>query len=1162
MAKKDQQFVHLHVHTHYSLLDGMCKVPQLLDRAKEYGMPAVAITDHGVMYGAIEFYKEAKKRDIQPIIGCEMYVAPRLHTQKEGKIDTNPGHLVLLAKNKEGYLNLIKLTTIAHLEGYYYKPRIDKEILKEHSGGLIAMSACIHGEITGHLMNGDEKKAQENFDFYHGLFGDDYYLELQYNPGLPEQDEANKLLKKFAQKNKANVVASKDVHYVDKEDREAHDALICVQTGKMVDDEDRMRFQSDQSFVSPTEMIEYFKDIPEAIENTLKIAEKCQPFIEEFKLPFAEENKILIPKFDIPKGETKRSYIEKIVAEGLTKRYNKVTKEIKDRAAYELEVIERMKYEEYFLVVADYVNWAKDNGILVGPGRGSGAGSIVAYAMNITELDPLKYDLLFERFLNPDRISMPDFDMDFADDRRHEVIQYVVDKYGKDRVAQIITFGTMAARNAVRDTGRVLGMAYAEVDEVAKVIPSNLPLAKSIVEVPELAAFYRQGGNYKKLLDLAKRLEGVARHASTHAAGVVIAPEDLINYTPLQKATKGDISTNSQYEMHAIEDLGLLKMDFLGLSNLTVLKNALRIIKKVYEKDIDLATLPIDDEKTYKLLAKGETTGVFQLESSGMKRYIKELKPTCFEDITAMVALYRPGPMENIPEFIDRKHGKKPINYAHHSMEDALKNTYGIIVYQEQVMQISKDMCGFTGGQADTLRKAMGKKIAELMKKMRAEFIEGAEKNKVDSKIANQVFDSMEHFAQYAFNKSHAACYALISYWTAYLKAHYPSAFMAALMTSDYQNIDRITIEVSEAQSMKIEVFGPDVNESFAEFAVVPGTNAIRFGLVAIKNVGTGIVEAILAAREKGGKFTSIEDFCMRVNAAEINKKVMESLIKCGAFDSLGDRSVLLSNLEKILVFAQKVQKGTADGQLGLFGEATKDNGVAHALLLSEPEEKLTSEERLGFEKELLGIYFSEHPLDGHKDKIKAMDVDAIVDLAPEREGRDIRLVGVITSIHKILTRKNDPMVFAMFEDKTGSTELIVFPKILEQYSHLVQEGKILYVKGKINNKDNQMKILVDTMEDLKGKDVEKKNVSTNFVQIDSDGGPGSDGTATIDVPQGMTPSDLTALKLLLARNKGKTDTFVLLPNGGEPKKVRMPFGIDFDEDLIAEINALLSRRE
>lgn len=1147
------KFVHLHVHTHYSLLDGMCKIPQLLDRAVEYGMPAVTITDHGTMYGCIEFYKEAKKRGLKPLIGCEMYVAPRTLNDRTPKIDTRPNHLVLIAKNLKGYKNLMKLVTIAHVEGYYYKPRIDKEVLAQYSEGLIAMSACLHGVILDHLSKGDKKTAQKEYDFYKGLFGDDFYMELQYHPGWAEQENANKELIKFAKlNNDTNLVATKDVHYVDKEDHEAHDALLCVQTGKLMDDEDRMKFEGDLSFVSPTEMAEYFKDVPEAITNTVKLAEKVT-FTDEFKLSFAEENEFFIPHFEVPEGFTQETHFDKIVKDGLVERYGKITKEIQERVDYEVGVIKKMKYVEYFLVVADYVNWAKDNGILVGPGRGSGAGSIVAYAMNITELDPLKYDLLFERFLNPDRISMPDFDMDFADDRRHEVIQYVVEKYGKEKVAQIITFGTMASRNAIRDVGRVLGMSYGEVDAVAKVVPPNTTLAKAIQEAPELNAFYQQGGQYKRLLDLAQRLEGVARHSSTHAAGVVISRDNLVEFTPLQKATKGDISTNTQYEMHAVEDLGLLKMDFLGLSNLTVLKNALRIIKKVYGKEIELSKIPIDDKKTFELLSRAETTGVFQLESSGMKRYIKELKPSCFEDIVAMVALYRPGPMQFIEDFIARKHGKKEITYEHPLMENALKNTYGIIVYQEQVMQVSKDMAGFTGGQADTLRKAMGKKIAALMAEMREKFIDGAVKtNNVDKKVASKIFDDFEAFAQYAFNKSHSACYALIAYWTAYLKAYHPSAFMAALMTSDYQNMDRIAIEVSECQARGIEVLGPDVNESFADFGVVKETDQIRFGMTAIKNVGTGIVEAILAAREEGGKFEGIEDFCTRVNASEINKKVMESLIKCGAFDSLADRSTLLFNLERILAFAQRVQKGTANGQISLFGEA-KGESTAFNLQLVEPEQPLTSEEKLGFEKELLGIYFSEHPLDAHLEKIENMECHKIAMINPEKAGTSVRLVGVVTSLHKILTRKNDPMVFAMFEDKTGGTELIIFPSVLEKYSHLVVEGKILYVKGKINNKDNQLKILVDSLEDLKGKEVEAKKANINFVQMGE--------TVTIEVPKGITDTDLAALKIMLAKNKGDTETFVLLPNGGIPKRVKMPFGIDFDEFLVEEINSLLARR-
>ena len=909
MSKK---FIHLHVHTQYSLLDGMCKLPQLLDKAKEYGMQACAITDHGVMYGVIDFYKEAKKRDIKPIIGCEMYIAPRKMTDKEGKIDTKPNHLVLLVKNKTGYKNLMKLSTEAHLKGYYYKPRIDKEILAEYSEGLIALSGCLQGDIVSRLREGNEKKAVESLKYYKDTFGDDFYLEMQHHPGWDDQEKANKLLRKFAKKYDISLVATKDVHYVEKDDREAHDALLCIQTGKTIDDEDRMKMDGDISFVSPAEITEYFKDVPEAIENTVKIAEKCNVEIEL--------GKILIPKFDVPKSETLTSYLKKLTEEGLKKKYGKITSEIRERADFEMSVIEKMGYESYFLIVWDFVNWAKDQGIIVGPGRGSAAGSVVSYALNITELEPLQFDLLFERFLNPDRISMPDIDMDFADDRRHEVIEYVAEKYGKDHVAQIITFGTMAARNAIRDTGRVLGIPYAEVDKIAKLIPQFSNLDDAIKNVSELRLFYNSDEKIKKLIDIAKRLEGVARHSSTHAAGVVISPEPLVNYTPLQKAAKGDIATNTQYSMWPLEDIGILKMDFLGLANLTVLKNALRIIKKVYGKDIKIEEIKLNDKKTFALLAKGETTGVFQLESAGMKRYIKALKPTVFEDIVAMVALYRPGPMQFIDDFIARKQGKKKVIYTHPLMKEALKNTYGIVIYQEQVMQIAKEMAGFTGGEADTLRKAMGKKIARMMKKMRVKFIEGSAVNGVKKQVAEKVFDDFEKFAQYGFVKAHAACYALIAYWTAYLKAHYPQPFMAALMTSDYSNIDRIAIEIDECRKMGIEVLPPNVNESYSGFAVMKDTGKIRFGLAAIKNVGTGIIAATLDAREKGGKFRSIEDFCKRVDAREINKKVIESLIKAGAMEDFGDRATLLYNMEKILGFAQAVQKDEKNGQIDLFG--------------------------------------------------------------------------------------------------------------------------------------------------------------------------------------------------------------------------------------------------
>ncbi len=1151
MPKTKTKFVHLHVHTHYSLLDGMGKIPDYINKAKELGMPALAITDHGVMYGAIEFYKEALKKEIKPIIGCECYIAPRRLTDKTGKVDTRPYHIVLLAKNMTGYKNLLKLVTTAHLEGYYYKPRIDKPLLKKHAEGLIALSACLQGEIATHLKNVNREAAKKAIGEYFEIFGkEDFYLEMQDHPDLPEQKMVNDELIKLAKETGAQLVATNDVHYANLDDAEAQDVLICVQTGKLVSDEDRMKMSTDNSMRDPEDLAKAFAHVPEAIENTVKIADKCNLELDL--------GGILIPDFPAPSGFTTKTYLEKLVKEGLAERYGEVTGEIKDRVKFELEVIEKMGYEGYFLIVADYVNWAKNQGIVVGPGRGSAAGSVVAYALNIVDLDPIKYDLLFERFLNPDRISMPDIDMDFADDRRHEVIEYVTQKYGKDHVAQIITFGTMAARNAIRDVGRVLGISYAEVDRIAKSVPERMNLAEAIIESPELSAISRESDEYKKLLNLATKLEGVARHSSTHAAGVVISKEPLVEYAPLQKAVKGDISWQTQYEMHAIEDLGLLKMDFLGLSNLTIIKNAMRIIRKIHELEIEIYNIPMDDKKTFSLLAKGETTGVFQLESAGMKRYIKELKPTVFEDIIAMVALYRPGPMQFIEDFIARKHGKKKIHYDHPLMEKALENTYGIIVYQEQVMQMSKDMAGFTGGQADTLRKAMGKKIRDLMIKVGKDFVEGCVKNHVDKKVAENLYKQMQDFAQYAFNKSHSACYALIAYWTAYLKAHYPSAFMAALLTSDYGNIDRIAIEIAECQRMKIEVLPPDVNESFAEFGVVKETGKIRFGLSAVKNVGMGVIEAILEAREKDGKFKSIEDFAKRVNAGELNKKVLESLIKCGAFDSLlGDRSLLLANMERILGFSSHSQGHTANGQIDLFG----GSGVElPPLKLEKPTEKVTTREKLNWERELLGIYVSEHPTKEYQESLLRAGAKNIAEITDELAEKTVTVGGVITQVQKIQTRTKETMAFVTFEDSTGQTELIIFPKIMKQYPDLWQVGKILLAFGKVNTKDNQIKIICERAKELEG-NVEELDIKitdpliTQSVKLDDA------GMVHIFIPRGTSTEALNDIKLKLATNKGETPVLVYVPNGTTgPKKVKLPFGINYNEKLADEIRKRLTK--
>ncbi|NIM47110.1 MAG: DNA polymerase III subunit alpha [Candidatus Aenigmarchaeota archaeon] len=1136
------KFVHLHVHTHYSLLDGLAKIPALLDKTKEMGMDTLAITDHGVMYGVIEFYKEAKDRGIKPIIGCEMYIAPRAMQDKTPKLDTNPYHLVLLCKDKTGYLNLIELVTKAHLEGYYYRPRIDKDLLKKHKEGLVALSGCHNGEVGTHLMSGNLKAAEKSAMFYKELFEEDFYLELQDHPDWEEQIKLNKDLVKLGEKLGIPIVITKDAHYIEKSDSEAHDVLLCLQTGSFISDIDRLKIEGDLSLVPPTEISERFKEYPEAVKNTVKIAEKCNLEIDL--------GQILLPHFEVPKGETPKSYLEKLVREGIKKRYLDLNKEVQEKVDFELSVIEKMGYETYFLVVADFVNWAKSQGILVGPGRGSAAGSIVSYVLGITDLNPLKYNLLFERFLNPDRISMPDVDLDFADDRRDEVIEYVAQKYGHDHVAQIITFGTMMARVAIRDTGRVLGMSYSEVDRIAKVTPPHMSLRESIKVIPELKNFYDSDEQIKKLLDLAVQLEGVARHASTHAAGVVISREPLKNYVPLQKATKGELAVITQYSMGPLEDIGLLKMDFLGLANLTILKNTLRIIKKVYGKEIDLTKILLDDKKTYELLSKGETIGVFQLESSGMKRYIKELKPTCLEDIVAMVALYRPGPMQWIDDFIKRKHGKAKISYPHPLVENALKSTYGVAVYQEQVMQIARDLAGFSGGEADTLRKAMGKKIGSLMQKQRKSFIEGAVKNNVSRSLAEKVFDSLQDFAAYAFNKSHAACYGMITYETAYLKAHYPAAFMAALMTSDYGNIDKIAVEVEECQRMGITVLPPDVNESFAEFGVVKESGNIRFGMMAIKNIGTGIIEAIVSARDKGkGPFKNIDDFARRVSSKELNKKALESLIKCGAMDSLGTREELLGNMEKISHYASKVQRHKENGQIDLFGDFGID---LPSLTLEKVPEKFSSREKLAWEKELLGLYISEHPLDEYKDYINNLDITQVKDLEKVDSGVSTKVAGVITQVQRVLTRTKETMLFVKVEDKTGSAEVLVFPTVLKKDALLWGEGRVVLVEGKISVKDGAPKILCDGVREVTSKSIQDKDKKESVLVS------GKKAIIQIKIPVGASQDVLTKTKEILFKNQGEVKTFVYVPNDGGTKKIELPFGVKRSEELVSSLVDLL----
>ena len=1154
----------------------------MLDRTVELGMDAVAITDHGTLSGAIEFYQEAIKRNLKPVIGVEAYVAPRGLEDKSAKVDANPHHLVLLATNLEGYRNLMELVTIANLEGFYYKPRVDRDLLSKYHKGLIALSGCANGEVPRHILNHNFDQAEETAKWYQSTFGsENYYLELQDHEEWETQKQINAGLLKLHKKTGIPMVVTSDSHYCLPSDRQAHEILLCVQTGKTIGDTDRMEMEMDLFISDPKDIAKRWQKNPEALNNTAKIANRCNLTIEF--------NKLLLPVFDVPTKENQADYLRRLSFQGLAWRYGGIPKEdilhiteqkakklvqaeIIERLEYELKVISDMGYPSYFLIVADFVNWGKNQGIIFGPGRGSAAGSLLSYVLNITDIDPLKYNLLFERFLNPDRISMPDIDIDIQDNRRGEVIDYVTEKYGQDKVAQIITFGTMAARNAVRDTGRALGMAYLDVDRIAKMIPPpfqghNILLAKSIQNNPELKQEYGTNPQSKRLIDLAIRLEGTIRNNGIHAAGVVIAPEPLVNFTPLQRAQKGGIAT--QYSMNPIEELGLLKMDFLGLSNLTTIKNALRIIRKVYNVQLDLAQIPIDDKPTYDLLTRGDTTGVFQLESPGMKRYIKELKPTLFEDIIAMVALYRPGPMQWIDDFISRKNGHKKIEYLHPIMEKTLASTYGIMVYQEQVIQITKDLCGFTGGQADTLRKAIGKKQVSTMAKLKKDFIEGAIKTSgVGLDTVEELWIQLQEFAAYCFNKSHSAGYAMIAYQTAYLKTHYPAAFMAALMTSDADNIERIAIEVAECRRMDIEVLPPSANESFLEFGVMPDTGQIRFGLGAIKNLGAAPIEAIIEAREKGGKFISIEDFARRVNASEINRKAWESLIKSGALDDLEERGKILHNLDLILNYANKYQKNALSAQIDIFGSLGVEEG-APKIYLEEPNAQLTNQEYLAGEKEHLGLYLSNHPLDDFENYL-AKHTLPVDKLKGKSEGEPIKIGGILTSVKKIITRNNTVMAFVTLEDKTGQVELIVFPRIFEELKNLWEVDKILEVVGKVSLKTRdgqigeEIKVIADKAAIIDpeiARTYQKEKAPVDNLLDPEVEEPDTCPRLLINLSDLTDSTKLLALKELLGEHKGECEAFVLLA-GSSPKKIRLPFKVDTSKELLKRLFKLLGKNQ
>ena len=1071
-------FVHLHTHTYHSLLDGLTKIDDLIDNVKASGMEAVAITDHGTMSGAIEFFKEAISKGVKPILGIESYVAARTRFDRDPAHDKPRYHLILLAKNQIGWQNLCSLTTKAWVEGQYYKPRIDHDIMAEHSEGVICLSGCAGSEISESIRAGDFEKAKELASWYKSVYGEDFYLELQ-DHGHPEcpnhwevQKEINDGLFRLHEELDIPMVVTCDSHYLTHENQDAHEILLCVGTGSYLNDEKRMSLKEFDLFVTdPKDIIERWGKIdPEIILNTKRVAEKVN-----FEFEFG---KILIPKFPLPDGEeSEKGFLDKLVFQGLGERYagipvdevkkmtipevrEKLSKEIIERVDMELGVLDGMGYNGYFLIVQDFINWGKSQGIVFGPGRGSAAGSIIAYALHITDLDPLEYDLLFERFLNPDRISMPDIDVDIQDTRRNEVIQYCTDKYGVDRVANIATFGKMMAKNAVRDVARVLEVPYSEADRMAKLVPDpnqgrHIPLRVSLENDQDLKHEYETNPTAKTVYDFAMQLEGTIRNHGVHACGVVIAPDDLVKYLPLEMAQKGVVAT--QVPMGQVEDLGLLKMDFLGLKNLSIISTAQKIVKKTYGVDIDLSKLGLDDKKAYELLARGDSTGVFQLESAGMKRYLRELKPSKFEDIIAMVALYRPGPMSEIPKFIARKHGEEPVTYYEDHMENALKNTYGILVYQEQFMQISKEVCGFTGGQADTLRKAVGKKKIDLMKKMKGEFIEGAVKHSnADRGKVEAFWEHLEEFANYCFNKSHAACYALIAYWTAYIKAHYPDAFMAALMTADSDDTDRLAIEIAECRSMGIQVLGPDVNESFKDFAIVPHEKKIRFGLLAVKAVGSGAVDAVLNARKAGGKFTSILDFAKRVNARQFNKKAWDSLIMTGAFDQFGTRSDLLFNLERIQEYGSKSQKEALSGQTDLFGFAgAEDMRVESSIELINAPKQHTDKERLTWERELLGLYVSAHPLDRYV-KYFEEQTQPLSQIQPNTDGQKATIGGIVIDVRTIITKSGTKMAFAKMEDKTSEGEVIIFPNLYSEINEKLKIDTVLKIEGKISARDRE----------------------------------------------------------------------------------------------------------
>ena len=1047
-------FAHLHVHTEYSLLDGASRVKELIRRTKELGMDSVAITDHGVMYGAVRFYKEAKAQGIHPVIGCEVYLAPGMRQERAEVDGTRYYHLILLAENETGYRNLVELISLANIEGYYYKPRIDKELLRQYHEGIIALSACVAGEIPQAILRGNNERAEALVAEYVEIFGqDNFFLEIQ-DHGLPEEKTVNRALREFAKKYDIGLVATNDVHYVHADDSEFHDILLCVQTGRTINDPDRMRFSGPDYYLkSEEEMAALFADYPEALENTAKIAARCQ-----VDFTFGE---LQLPFYPLPEHfESDDAYLRALCEERLSSRYTDVTDEIRTRLDYELGVIHGMGYASYFLIVWDFINYARGHGVEVGPGRGSAAGSIVAYLLGITNIDPLRYALLFERFLNPERVSMPDIDIDFDDINRGRVISYVKERYGEDHVAQIATFGTMGAKGAIRDVGRVLEMSFSEVSAITKLVPAelNITLERALKESSDFRRLYDEDESVRRVIDLARRIEGLPRNISIHAAGVVIAKEPLASQVPVW-VSEGTLVT--EFDKDDVEALGLLKMDFLGLRTLTIIADTVRHVRASHGIELDVDAIPLVDEKTSQMLCDGDTGAVFQMESAGMTNLVKDLQPKGFVDLIPTVALYRPGPLGSgmVTDFIDGLHGKKEVVYMHPLLEPILKETFGVVLYQEQVMQIVQVLAGFSLGQADLLRRAMGKKKHELLMAQKEIFLQGCAKNGLETSLANHIFDLLTHFADYGFNKSHSAAYGLLAWQTAYLKAHYPVEFMAGVLTSIMDKTDKIPVYIQLCRQMGIKILPPDINSSAATFGIEDG--AIRFGLAAVRNVGENAIVSMERVRAEGGKFRSLVDFCARVDMRAVNKRALESLIKCGAFDSIGtERNQLLASLDAAMQDAARRQRDVLSGQGGLFGEETMEEVQQIAVSADVPPS--TARERLTWEKEATGFYITGHPLDDYSDTLSALLSIGEIPNTVRKDRQLVRIGGILTSTKRFTTKKGDTMLFAELEDFSGKIEVTVFPRVFYAHVSALEPDAIIVVEGRVDTTGEEPKLLAE----------------------------------------------------------------------------------------------------